>query len=60
MARHTLDELNPAKDPSHFMAEAAHFSRDIQTNQEPRADGQEGLRDLTYITQIYKSAGIKA
>jgi predicted dehydrogenase len=56
----TLDELNPAKDPSHFMAEAAHFSRDIQTNQEPRANGQEGLRDLQYITQIYKSAGIKA
>jgi predicted dehydrogenase len=54
-----IDELNPAKDPSHFMAEAAHFSRDIQTNQEPRANGQEGLRDLTYITQIYKSAGIK-
>ena len=56
----TLDELNPAKDPSHFTAEAAHFSRDIQTNQEPRANGQEGLRDLQYITQIYKSAGIKA
>ena len=55
----TLDELNPAKDPSHFMAEAAHFSRDIQTNQEPRANGQEGLRDMQYIAQIYKSAGIK-
>jgi predicted dehydrogenase len=41
------------------MAEAAHFSRDIQTDQEPRANGQEGLRDLQYITQIYKSAGIK-
>jgi len=56
----TLDELSSAKDPYQFMAEAAHFSRDIQTNQEPRANGQEGLRDLQYITQIYKSAGIKA
>jgi predicted dehydrogenase len=56
----SIDDLNPAKDPSHFMAEAAHFSRDIQTNQEPRANGQEGLRDLQYIAQIYKSAGIRA
>jgi len=56
----TIDELNPAKDPSHFMAETAHFSRDIQTNQEPRANGQEGLHDMNYIAQIYKSAGIKS
>ena len=54
----TLDELNPARDPSHFMAEAAHFSRAIQENQESRTPGEEGLRDMKYITQIYRSAGI--
>ena len=51
-----LLEVNPSLDPYQFIAEAAHFSRDIQTNQEPRANGPEGLRDIQYITQIYKSA----
>jgi hypothetical protein len=30
----------------------------LQQNQEPRTPGEEGLRDLQYITQIYRSAGI--
>jgi len=54
----TLDEPNPARDPSHFMAEAAHFSRNIQENRESRSPGEEGLRDMRYITEIYRSAGI--
>jgi predicted dehydrogenase len=53
-----LDELNPAVDPSHFMAEAAHFSRNIQEGSESRAPGEEGLRDMRLIDQIYRSAGI--
>jgi len=53
-----IDELNPARDPSHFVAEAAHFSRNIQEGSEPRASGEEGLRDMRYITEIYRSAGI--
>jgi predicted dehydrogenase len=53
-----LDEPNPAKDPSHFMAEAAHFSANILDGTEPRASGEEGLRDMRYITEIYHSAGI--
>jgi len=52
-----LDELNPARDPSHFMAEAAHFSRNIREGTEPRSPGEEGLRDMRYITEIYRSAG---
>ena len=51
-----LDEPNPAKDPSHFMAEAAHFSANILDGTEPRASGEEGLRDMRYITEIYRSA----
>lgn len=54
----TLDEPNPARDPSHFQAEAEHFSHCIQNGLEPTSPGEEGLRDLKYITQIYKSAGI--
>ena len=53
-----LDELNPARDPSHFTAEAAHFSRNIQNGEQPRTPGEEGLRDMRYITEIYRSADI--
>jgi predicted dehydrogenase len=54
----TIDEPNPARDPSHFQAEAEHFSHCVQHNLEPQSPGEEGLRDLRYITQIYHSAGI--
>jgi predicted dehydrogenase len=53
-----LDELNPARDPSHFQAEAEHFSNCIQHNLEPQSPGEEGLRDMRYISQIYRSAGV--
>ena len=53
-----IDELNPARDPSHFVAEAGHFSHCVQNNLQPQSPGEEGLKDMGYITQIYKSAGI--
>jgi predicted dehydrogenase len=53
-----LDELNPARDPSQFQAEAEHFSHCIQNRLEPQSPGEEGLRDLRAITEIYRSAGI--
>jgi predicted dehydrogenase len=53
-----LDEPNPARDPSHFQAEAEHFSHCIQTGQQPQSPGEEGLRDMQYIAEIYRSAGI--
>jgi predicted dehydrogenase len=53
-----IDELNPARDPSQFQAEADHFSHCIQNNLEPQSPGEEGLHDMQYITRIYKSAGI--
>jgi predicted dehydrogenase len=53
-----LDELNPARDPSQFQAEAEHFSHCVQNGLEPQSPGEEGLRDMRYITQIYRSAGI--
>ena len=53
-----IDELNPASDPSHFVAEAEHFSHCVQNNLEPESPGEEGLRDMRYITEIYRSAGI--
>jgi predicted dehydrogenase len=53
-----LDEPDPARDPSHFQAEAEHFSHCIQNGREPQSPGEEGLRDMRYIAQIYRSAGI--
>jgi predicted dehydrogenase len=53
-----LDELNPARDPSHFQAEAEHFSHCVQNGLDPQSPGEEGLRDMKYITQIYRAAGI--
>ncbi len=53
-----IDELNPARDPSQFQAEAEHFSNCVLNNQQPQSPGEEGLRDMQYITKIYKSAGI--
>src|SRR6266702_4689506 len=53
-----LDEPNPARDPSHFQAETEHFSHCIQNGRQPTSPGEEGLRDMGYITEIYRSAGI--
>jgi predicted dehydrogenase len=53
-----IDEPNPARDPSQFQAEAEHFSHCVQNNLEPQSPGEEGLRDMRYITEIYRSAGI--
>ena len=54
-----LEEANPEKDPAHFVREADHFSDCVLKNLMPKTPGEEGLRDMTYIRQIYKSAGIE-
>jgi predicted dehydrogenase len=53
-----LDELNPARDPAHFQAEAEHFSNCVLNNLQPQSPGEEGLTDMRLITRIYRSAGI--
>ncbi len=53
-----LDEPNPARDPYQFVAQADHFSHCIQNGLEPKTSGEEGLRDMTYIAEIYRAAGI--
>ena len=54
----TIDEPNPAKDPYQFTPQAEHFSHCVQNNLEPKTPGEEGLRDMKYIAEIYRSAGI--
>jgi predicted dehydrogenase len=53
-----LDQPNPEKDPIHFTKEAIHFSDCVLQNKTPKTPGEEGLRDMTYIREIYRSAGI--
>jgi predicted dehydrogenase len=51
----SIDEPNPARDPSHFVAEADHFAECILNNKEPVTTGEEGLRDMKLIEAIYRS-----
>ncbi len=55
----TIDEPNTSRDPSQFVTEADHFSGCILNNQTPKTPGEEGLRDMELIAQIYKSCGLQ-
>jgi predicted dehydrogenase len=54
-----IDEANNQKDPYQFVLEADDFAECILQNNEPKANGEEGLRDMQWMAQIYKSAGVK-
>ena len=45
------------KDPAQFGWEADHLAECISSGREPATSGEEGLRDMRYIAEIYKSAG---
>jgi predicted dehydrogenase len=53
-----IDEPNPARDPSQFAAEAEHFSGCILNNREPKTPGEEGLRDMKLMRELYRTAGL--
>ena len=53
-----IDQPNQEKDPIHFTKEAIHFSDCVLHNQTPKTPGEEGLRDMECIREIYRSAGI--
>ena len=52
-----IDELNSARDPYQFIAEADHFAECVLENKEPVTPGEEGLRDIKLIAEIYRSCG---
>ncbi|MBT9331819.1 Gfo/Idh/MocA family protein [Paracidobacterium acidisoli] len=52
-----IDELNPARDPSQFVNEANYFASCVFENKTPKTAGEEGLRDVELISEIYKSSG---
>jgi predicted dehydrogenase len=55
-----LDEPNTERDPKQFTREADHFSECILTNRVPDTPGEEGLRDMRYMQEIYRAAGVTA
>ncbi|MBV9155794.1 MAG: Gfo/Idh/MocA family oxidoreductase [Acidobacteriaceae bacterium] len=52
-----IDEPNHQKDPYEFVLEADDFADCVFQNKEPKANGEEGLRDMQYMAQIYGSCG---
>jgi predicted dehydrogenase len=55
-----LDEFNTEKDPKQFVRQVDHFSNCIRTGKTPDTAGEEGLKDMEYMQDIYKSAGVEA
>jgi predicted dehydrogenase len=53
-----FDMPDPQRDPAQFTAEADYFADCVWNDREPKTDGEEGLRDMTCISEIYKSAGL--
>ena len=52
-----INEPASYKDPAQFAREADYFAECVFGDKEPKSNGEEGLRDMRYMTEIYKSAG---
>ena len=55
----TLEKHNPEKDPMQFMREADALAENIFENTAVKASGEEGMRDIRCIAQIYQAAGLR-
>jgi predicted dehydrogenase len=53
-----IDELSPIREPFEFTRQADYFAECIWTDKTPKTDGEEGLRDITLMSQIYQAAGL--
>jgi predicted dehydrogenase len=53
-----IDMPDPQSGVEQFTVEADYFANCIWNNKEPKSDGQEGLRDMKYMQEIYKAAGL--
>src|SRR6516162_3955689 len=51
----TLELAPDDPDPTQFLREADHMADCILQNKEPKTAGQEGLRDMELMAQIYRS-----
>jgi predicted dehydrogenase len=55
-----LDEPCTERDPQQFTREADHFTECILQDKVPQTPGEEGLRDMHYMKEIYRAAGVNA
>jgi len=55
--RDPIDDANPERDPAQFPRETDHLADCIFQNRTPRTPGEEGLRDMRLMMDIYKSCG---
>ncbi len=54
-----IDEPEPDHDPADFVRQADYFADCVWNNREPKTAGEEGLRDIALISQIYAAAGLR-
>ena len=59
-AKEKLELAPDDPDPMHFLREADHMADCILENKEPKTPGQEGLRDMELMAQIYRSCEKKS
>lgn len=52
-----IDEPNEEKDPAQFVREADHLAECVKENREPKTNGEEGLKDMKLMLEIYRSCG---
>jgi len=52
-----IEESGPEKDPIQFAREADHLAGCILENREPKMSGEEGLKDMKIMMEIYRSCG---
>ena len=54
------EKVNAEKDPMQFFREAEALAQNIVQNTPVKASGEEGMRDIQYISRIYQAAGLPA
>jgi predicted dehydrogenase len=52
-----IDESSQYRDPAQFALETDHLAECILQNRTPKSPGEEGLRDMRLMMEIYKSCG---
>jgi len=51
-----IDDLEQGQNPAQFVVESDYFSECIRNNRQPGPSGEEGLRDIALMQNIYESA----
>jgi predicted dehydrogenase len=58
--KETVELVPDGPDPVQFLREADHMADCVLQNKEPKTSGQEGLRDIALIEQIYRACERRA